>query len=126
VTGGADWRERLPDDLTCVRCLQVKEARDLDRLLWCDECQARARARAARRGWIAGTALAGLIGLYVWFVIQPDLSLIPAAWAATVAVTLYLGARVARELVYGYERMRNRPAAEAEPPRARESGAGDA
>jgi hypothetical protein len=49
-------------------------------------------------------------------VIQPDLSLIPAAWAATLFIAFYLGARVARELLFGFERATNRRAAEAVPP----------
>ncbi len=111
-----DWRDRFPEDVTCVRCLQVKSVHELDRLLWCEECQAAARRRAARRGWAAGVALAAVLGVYIWFVIEPDLSLIPTAWAATLAVALYLGGRVARELFYGYERLANRRAREATPP----------
>ncbi len=111
-----DWRNRFPEDVTCVRCLQVKSVHELDRLLWCEECQAVARRRASRRGWAAGVGLAAVLGAYIWFVIQPDLSLIPTAWAATLAVALYLGGRVARELFYGYERLANRRAREAIPP----------
>jgi hypothetical protein len=112
-----DWRDRFPEDVTCVRCLRVKPVEELDRLLWCEECQVAARRRAARRGWGAGFALALLLAGYIWFVIQPDLSLIPTAWLATLAVAFYLGGRVARELFYGSERLFNRRAAEAEPPR---------
>lgn len=112
----ADWRERFPDDVTCVRCLEVRPVQELDRLLWCEECRARARRRAAVRGWLAGAALAAVLALYIWFGIQPDLALIPEFWIATLAVALYLGSRVARELFYGYDRVRNRPALEARPP----------
>ncbi len=112
----ADWRERFPDDVTCVRCLEVKPIHELDRMLWCDECQGRARHRAAVRGWLSGGALAGALALYIWLVIQPDLTLIPSAWAATLAVAFYLGARVAREFFYGLDRVANRRAAEATPP----------
>ena len=108
------------EDFTCVRCLQPKPARNLDRLLWCDECVTKARLRAAARGWIAGGGFALLLALYIWFVIQPDLSLIPAAWAATLLIAFYLGARVTRELLYGLDRARNHPAAEAVPPTPKE------
>ncbi len=112
----ADWRERFPEDVTCVRCLEVKPVRELDRLLWCEECLATARKRAALRGWIAGGVLMILLGLYIAFVIRPDLSLIPTAWVATLAVAFYLGSRVAREFFFGMDRIQNRKAAEAEPP----------
>jgi hypothetical protein len=110
------WRERLPEELTCVRCLRVKPAAELDRLLWCDECVARARKRATFWGWITGAALAGVLALYIWLAIQPDLSLIPTGWLATLAVAFYLGGRIARELYLGVMRVRNRRAVEAAPP----------
>lgn len=113
-----DWRDRFPDDVTCVRCLQVKPLDELDRLLWCEECQAAARRRAARRGWAAGALLALGLAVYIYVAIQPDLSLIPTAWLATLVVAFYLGARVAREIFFGVDRLRNRRAQEAVPPSA--------
>lgn len=110
------WRDRFPEDVTCVRCLEVRPVQDLDRLLWCEECQERARRRASVRGWLAGAAVTLLLGLYIWFAIQPDLTLIPGGWAATLGVCLYLSSRIARELFYGYDRLRNRRALEASPP----------
>ena len=118
-----DWRDRFPEEVTCVRCLEVRPIEDLDRLLWCEECIRSARRRAARRGWMAGAGLAGFLALYIWLVIQPDLSLIPSAWIATLVVAFYLGGRVARELLFGVDRVMNRRAVEAEPPRFG-SGAG--
>lgn len=111
-----DWRERFPEDVTCVRCLEVKPVHELDRLLWCEECLAQAKRRAAVRGWLAGGLLVLGLGIYILFVIRPDLSLIPSAWAATLVVAFYLGGRVARELFYGWERLGNRRAVEAAPP----------
>lgn len=111
-----DWRDRFPDDVTCVRCLRVRSVEELDRLLWCEECISAARRRTARRGWLAGAALVIILATYIWFGIQPDLSLIPSAWLATLAVAFYLGGRVARELFYGAERLANRRAVEAVPP----------
>jgi hypothetical protein len=72
-----------PDDITCIRCLQVKPSEDLDRLLWCEDCVARARLRALRIGLLGGAGLAVLVALYIWFGIQPDLSLIPAGLAGS-------------------------------------------
>ncbi|MEX0842793.1 MAG: hypothetical protein WD120_00460 [Gemmatimonadota bacterium] len=113
-----DWRDRFPGEVTCVRCLRVKPIEELDRLLWCEDCMERARRRAARRGWMAGAGLGLVLGLYVWLVIQPDLSLIPSAWIATLVVAFYLGGRVAREFFFGLDRLLNRRAVEAEPPRS--------
>lgn len=109
-------RDRLPDDVTCVRCLEVRPPRELDRILWCETCVARARVRASRIGWRSGAGLVAVLGLYITLVIRPDLSLIPAAWVATLVMAFYLGSKAARELAYGYERIRNRPAVEAVPP----------
>lgn len=112
------WKDRLPDDVTCIRCLEVRSVHQLDRLLWCEECLERARTRATWYGWASGAGLAVVLCLWIWFVIQPDLSLIPSAWVATVAVAFYLGGRVARELIYGSMRWQNRRAVEARPPTA--------
>ncbi len=116
MTERVDWRERFPEDVTCVRCLRVKPVAELDRLLWCPDCQAAALRRATVRGWSAGGVLVVVLALYIWLVIQPDPTLIPSFWLATLAVAFYLGGRVARELAYGYERVTNRRAVEAVPP----------
>ena len=115
-SGKISWRDRAPDDLTCVRCLEERSKEELDRLLWCEECLERAGRRANRIGWLSGGVIALLLALYIWLVIQPDLSLIPALWGATLAVAFYLGGRVAREIAYGVMRLRNRRAVEARPP----------
>ncbi len=111
-----DRRDRLPDEVVCVRCLRPTPADELDRLLWCPECVEAARSRAARIGWSAGGLLALVLALYIWFGIQPDLSLIPTGWALTLAVAFYLGGRIAREISFGVMRLRNRQAVEAVPP----------
>jgi len=116
VSGKVDWRERFPEDVTCVRCLEVKPVRDLDRLLWCEECLAAARRRSSLRGWLAGGVLMILLALYIALGIRPDFSLIPTAWIATLVVAFYLGSRVAREIFFGWERVSNRRASEATPP----------
>ncbi len=113
-----DWRDRFPDEVTCVRCLEVTPVQALDRVLWCESCIETARRRATIRGWIAGSGLALVLAIYIWFVIQPNPELIPSAWVAVVVVALYLGSRVARELIFGLDRISNRKAAEAVPPSA--------
>jgi len=105
-----------PEGVPCVRCLVPTAAAELDRLLWCPECVARARARAPRIGWGSGATLVLLLALYIGGIIRPDLSLIPAGWALTLAVAFYLGGKVARELSFGVIRLRNIPAADARPP----------
>ena len=106
----------MTDGVTCIRCLQKRPNEELDRLLWCEECLALACRRATARGWIAGGGLAVVLALYIWLWIRPDFSLIPTAWIAIVVVAFYLGARVAKESLFGWERLRNRRAAEASPP----------
>ncbi len=102
--------------MVCVRCLRPTPGSELDRLLWCPECVESARSRAARIGWSFGGLLALALALYIWFGIQPDLSLIPTGWALTLAVAFYLGGRIAREISFGVMRLRNQQAVEAVPP----------
>ncbi len=109
-------RPGAPDDITCIRCLEVCPSEELDRLMWCEECVTKARRRALRTGLLGGAALAVILALYVWFGIRPDLSLIPAGWALMLVVAFYLGSRVTRELAYGLMRWQNQGAVEARPP----------
>jgi len=109
------WRDRFPDEITCIRCLEKKDATDLDRLFWCRACKDRARARAARWGWIVGAVAALLLTIYIWLVIRPS-TLIIGGWVATVGACLWLTSRIGRETAYGVMRFRNRRAVEARPP----------
>lgn len=115
----AIWRERYPEEVTCIRCLRVWEVEDLDRLLWCPECREAARARAGRMGWLTGAVVAGLLAIWIWIWIRPS-NLIMGGWIATVVAALWIGARVCRELFYGIMRFRNRKAVEARPPEVAE------
>ena len=111
------WRDRYPEGyVTCVRCLQVYDVMDLDRLLWCEECQARARRRAKGWGWLIGFAFALVLAVYVWLTIQPSADLIPAAWVATFIAAVWIGSKVGREFAYGAMRFRNARAVDAVPP----------
>ncbi len=110
------WRDRYPEEsLTCVRCLQVRPKAELDRLLWCETCRAAARARATRRGWVAGVGVALLLALWIWLVVQPS-RLVIGGWIACVVASLWVGAKIGREVAYGVERFKNRRAVEAVPP----------
>ena len=111
----ASWRDVYPDEVTCVRCLEVRDLMALDRLLWCDECRFRARERAAWWGWLGGLIFAVGVALYVWIVIRPS-DLIVGGWLATFAAAVWIGSKVSRELVYGVMRFRNTPAVDAVPP----------
>lgn len=118
---------RLPDDITCIRCLETKPREELDRLLWCDECLHLARRRASAKGRLVGILFALGVALYVGLWIRPDYSLIPTAWIAVLAVAYIIGIRMAREFIFGWARLRNRRAVEATPPAAQtepEDGAG--
>ena len=109
------WRDRYPDEVTCVRCLVVKDQIELDRLLWCVDCRRRARERASWWGWAGGLAFGLCVGLYVWFVIEPT-DLVIGGWLATLVAAVWIGQKVARELIYGGMRFRNARAVDAVPP----------
>lgn len=119
-----NWRDRFGDTGTCVRCLRTRDITDLDRLFWCEECCERARARAARGGWMAGGASAAVLALWIWLVIRPS-TLILGGWIASVVAAFWLVSRIARELHYGVARYRNRRAVEAVPPADVPDGAGE-
>lgn len=109
------WRDRFGDEVTCVRCLEVKDSAHMDRLLWCRECRRAARLRATRRGWAVGVAGAAALAAWIGLVVQPS-DLVLGGWLATLVAAAWIGARVAREVFFGVERFRNRRAAEAVPP----------
>lgn len=109
------WRDRYPDEITCVRCLEVLDQTELDRLLWCTRCRAIARNKAAWLGWIGGIAFGGGVAVYIWTEIRPS-DLVIGGWIATIVAAIWIGSKVARELFYGIMRMRNVHAAEATPP----------
>lgn len=109
------WRERYGDEATCVRCLGVYDLMALDRMLWCDRCRSRARDRASWWGWLGGIAFGAGVALYIWLVIQPT-DLVIGGWVATVVAAVWIGAKVAREIIYGVMRLRNLGAVDAVPP----------
>ena len=115
--GRPTWWDRYPEDeLTCVRCLRTWHRTDLDRLLWCEECRAAARARSSRLGMIVGAVLAALLALWIWRGVEPSPDLVLGGWVATVVAAYWIGSKIARELAYGHERFHNRRAVEASPP----------
>jgi hypothetical protein len=100
---------------TCQLCLQTKPRQDLDRLLWCDACVAKAQARAVSQSWYAGLAVAVVLALWIWLYIQPS-DLVIGGWIGTVLAAFYVSARVMREILYAAARMRSGPGAGAVPP----------
>jgi hypothetical protein len=115
------WRDRFPDEVTCVRCLQKRDQVDVDRLLWCRDCRLKAKNRASWLGWIGGLAFGACVALYIWLVIRPT-DLVIGGWIATVVAAVWIGSKVARELIYGIIRLRNAKAVEASPPDAAADG----
>jgi hypothetical protein len=113
----ASWRDRYPDEITCVRCLEIRDQMELDRLLWCARCRARARNRASWLGWVGGLLFGGGVALYVWIVIRPS-DLVIGGWVATIVAAIWIGSKVAREIAYGIMRFKNAHAVEAMPPDA--------
>ena len=88
---------------------------ELDRLLWCERCRALARNRASWWGWFGGLLFGAGVALYIWTVIRPT-DLVIGGWMATLVAAVWIGSKVARELVYGAMRWRNAHAIEAMPP----------
>lgn len=109
------WRDRFGEEITCLRCLEVRDAAEMDRLLWCRECRMQARARASRRGWTVGLVASALLGVWIWVVVEPS-SLVPGGWLATLVAAAWILSKVAREIFFGWERFQNRKALEARPP----------
>lgn len=100
-----------------MRCLRVHDLMALDRLLWCDRCRQRARDRAGWWGWAAGAVFGAGVATYIWAVIRPS-DLVITGWIGTVVAAVWIGSKVAREIIYGAMRLRNARAADAVPPAA--------
>ncbi|MGY8776794.1 MAG: hypothetical protein ACKVIN_01595 [Longimicrobiales bacterium] len=111
------WRDRYPTEVTCVRCLEVHDQMELDRMLWCDTCRRKARARAAWWGWLGGLLFTAGMGVYVWFTVRPT-DLVVGGWMATMIAAIWIGQKVAREFAYGGMRFLNARAVEALPLKA--------
>lgn len=109
------WRDRFPDEVTCVRCLEVQPQVNVDRLLWCDDCRASARNRAGWWGWLGGWIFGAGIALYIWIAIRPT-DLVLGGWFGTLAMAIWLGAKASREIAYGVMRFSNDRAVDAVPP----------
>jgi len=109
------WRDRYPDEVTCVRCLEVHDQAELDRLLWCNHCRHSARERAAWWGWLGGLGFGLALAIYVWFGVRPT-DLVIGGWAGTLVAGVWIGQKVARETVYGAMRFKNARAVDAVPP----------
>ena len=108
------WKDLDSLEATCLLCLETKPREDLDRLLWCDACKEAIQARAARRSWYVGLAVALVLALWIWLYIQP--SLLIGGWIGVVLSAFYLSARVAREVLYTVARMRSPADGGAVPP----------
>lgn len=109
------WHSLAPDDAAaCVRCGEVKDLLELDRLLWCKECRFEAREHAAWWGWGIGLAFAACVALYIFVVIRPT-DLVVAGWIGTVVAAVWIGGRLGRELVYGIMRFRQTEAPDGAP-----------
>lgn len=114
---GSDRPDRHPDEVACVRCLEMQDQMFLDRLLWCDRCCSVARNRAGWWGWVGGWIFGAALAAYIWIFVRPS-SLVIGGWFGTVAMGVWLGAKACRELAYGVIRFHNVRAVEAIPPEA--------
>ena len=115
--------DRHGQQATCVRCLELRDTSELDRLFWCVTCRRRATDRAARVGFLVGALVAALLGVWIFVVVEPSAGLM-GVWVAIIVAALYLAFRIAREVGYGWMRLKNRRAVEATPPEGPGEGAG--
>ena len=92
-------------EATCRVCLETKPREDVDRILWCEPCIEKARARATSQSWFVGLAVGAALALWIWLYIQPS-NLVIGGWVGTVVGAFYVSARVAREVLYGVARVR--------------------
>jgi hypothetical protein len=102
--------EAEQDILRCRRCRQEVTAEELDRILWCEECVAAERRRAAWWGRGLAVGAVGVLALWIALVIRPAQEF-RILWALVLIVAYALGARLANELVFGTARVRNRAGA---------------
>ena len=100
------------ETIRCRRCRRVTPGDELDGLLWCEECDAAERKRAALWGRGLAFAAATILGIWIAVAIGPS-GQFRYLYAFVVVVAFVLGARLATELVYGILRVRNRPGARA-------------
>lgn len=100
-----DYDEELA---RCRRCLRPTPGDDLDRILWCEECVAAERKRAARWGRGLAFAAATLLGVWIALAIRPSDSF-RYLYGLVIVVAFVLGSRLGTELVFGIARVRNRP-----------------
>lgn len=100
------WQERLGEEMACHRCGETRDSTELDRMLWCEACVARAAGRARTLGLRVGVGTAVVLGLWVWFVVAPSSSLIPGAWLAALVAAGWLASKLAREIAFGIIRSR--------------------
>ena len=100
-------RDPISDRMDCARCGESRDRSDVDRLLWCAGCRARARLVAARKARVAATVLAAGVAGYIWGVIRPT-DVVIGGWIATVIATYWIGGKLAREVFYGIERSTNK------------------
>lgn len=100
-----------------MRCLEVKDIAELDRLFWCDVCREQARRRSARSSRLVAAVVTGLLAAWTFLWVAPAQDMVPV-WLVILLAVYYLTYRITREVGYGAMRFRNRGAVEAVPPDA--------
>jgi hypothetical protein len=64
---------------------------------------------------LVGLVFGACVALYIWIAIRPT-SLVIGGWVGTVFAAIWIGSKLAREIVYGAMRFRNAHAVDAVPP----------
>jgi hypothetical protein len=91
-------------DLSCQVCATVHERSDLDRLLWCEDCLARARLKARKGSLVIGLVVAGVLAAWIFGLLRP--TVIVGGWIGVVLGGFWVGARVGREVLFAIYRAR--------------------
>ena len=78
-------------------------------MFWCGDCRRRARERAGWWGWVGGLGVGAVLALYIWLAIEPSAGFL-GAWFGIVAMGVWLGSKVCREIAFGIIRYSTRPA----------------
>ena len=84
--------------LRCQVCGTRRDRSEMDRLLWCEECLARARSQARSGSYVIGLAVAAVLAVWIFGALRP--TVIVGGWIGVVLGGVWVGARVGREVLF--------------------------
>ncbi len=92
-------------ETSCRSCQQLYPASDLDRYLWCPQCQEIVRKKGAMWGRVVGLLASAGVATYLWLSLMLQ-SRFLAFYLLLLAMTYLLTSRIAHAIVHGYYRSR--------------------